>query len=123
MVGVAKAVFGKAGRGSESVDCGYFRHDSAVEEVYMKIIQTIVFSISFLVAGTMANANVLTTKHNKVTHEHKHQHGPNCGHKAEKHGDHVDYEEIVDGKLHHHFLHGDHYDECTGPEGKTASNN
>jgi hypothetical protein len=43
---------------------------------------------------------------------------------AEKHGDHVDYEETVDGKMHHHKQHGDHYDECNGPEAdaKKATN-
>lgn len=43
---------------------------------------------------------------------HTHQHGKECGHKAETHGDHVDYEH--DG--HHHKKHGEHWDECTGPE-------
>ncbi|MDJ0839120.1 MAG: hypothetical protein QNK37_21570 [Acidobacteriota bacterium] len=38
---------------------------------------------------------------------HAHQHGPDCGHTAVKHGDHVDY--LHDGHLHN--LHGDHVDE------------
>lgn len=36
-----------------------------------------------------------------------HKHGPNCGHEAVPHGDHIDY--IVDGRLHH--PHGDHCDD------------
>ena len=45
-----------------------------------------------------------------IKHEnHPHEHGPNCGHTAIKHGDHVDY--IHDGHLHH--MHGDHVDEHT----------
>lgn len=36
-----------------------------------------------------------------------HQHGPNCGHVAVRHGDHVDY--LHDGHL--EFPHGDHIDE------------
>lgn len=36
-----------------------------------------------------------------------HVHGPDCGHEAVPHGDHVDY--IVDGRLHH--VHGDHCDD------------
>ena len=36
-----------------------------------------------------------------------HTHGPNCGHEAVPHGDHVDY--LVDGRLHH--PHGDHCDD------------
>lgn len=39
--------------------------------------------------------------------EHTHQHGPNCGHLAVQHGDHVDH--LHDGHLHH--AHGDHVDE------------
>ena len=41
--------------------------------------------------------------------DHTHQHGPDCGHTAVKHGDHVDY--LHDGHLHH--PHGDHVDEHT----------
>ena len=45
---------------------------------------------------------------NCQTHdEHSHKHGSDCGHKAIKHGDHVDY--LHDGCLHH--VHGDHIDE------------
>jgi hypothetical protein len=40
---------------------------------------------------------------------HDHEHGPDCGHTAIKHGDHVDY--LHDGHLHH--PHGDHVDEHT----------
>lgn len=39
--------------------------------------------------------------------EHRHRHGPGCGHVAIEHGDHVDY--VHDG--HRHALHGGHYDE------------
>ena len=39
--------------------------------------------------------------------EHQHQHGPDCGHIAVRHGDHVDY--VHDG--HRHAEHGAHYDE------------
>ncbi len=39
--------------------------------------------------------------------EHQHQHGPDCGHRAVRHGDHVDY--VHDG--HRHAEHGAHYDE------------
>ena len=40
-------------------------------------------------------------------HEHPHEHGPDCGHLAVPHGDHVDY---VHGG-HRHAPHGQHYDE------------
>ena len=43
---------------------------------------------------------------NSITHP-DHQHGPNCGHTAIRHGDHIDY--VHDGHLHH--PHKDHYDE------------
>jgi zinc transport system permease protein len=39
--------------------------------------------------------------------EHPHQHGPDCGHVAVRHGDHIDY---VHGG-HRHAEHGAHYDE------------
>lgn len=42
-----------------------------------------------------------------VTDEHPHQHGPQCGHVAVEHGDHVDY--VHDG--HRHAPHEKHYDE------------
>lgn len=51
--------------------------------------------------------------------DHKHEHGPNCGHTAIKHNDHVDY--LHDGHLHHQ--HGDHVCEhslevnATNPDG------
>jgi len=44
--------------------------------------------------------------------EHAHQHGEGCGHKVEKHGDHVDYEH----EGHHHRGHDKHVDDCEGPE-------
>jgi zinc transport system permease protein len=39
--------------------------------------------------------------------QHAHQHGPDCGHPAVPHGDHVDY--LHDG--HRHAPHAGHYDE------------
>lgn len=41
------------------------------------------------------------------TTDHPHEHGPDCGHLAVRHGDHVDY--VHDG--HRHAPHGEHYDE------------
>lgn len=41
------------------------------------------------------------------TEAHPHAHGPDCGHVAVRHGDHVDY--VHDG--HRHAAHGEHYDE------------
>ena len=38
----------------------------------------------------------------EVEQETRHEHGPDCGHEAVQHGDHIDYK--VEGK--HHFLHG-----------------
>jgi zinc transport system permease protein len=47
------------------------------------------------------------TDHTAVPEEHEHVHGPDCGHVAVRHGDHVDY--VHDG--HRHAPHGSHYDE------------
>jgi hypothetical protein len=45
-------------------------------------------------------------------HDANHAHGPNCGHPAVPHGDHVDY--LVDGHLHHpHDGHCDHHGAVT----------
>jgi len=45
--------------------------------------------------------------HTAAPETHEHQHGPDCGHRAVPHGDHVDY--VHDG--HRHAAHGSHYDE------------
>jgi zinc transport system permease protein len=45
--------------------------------------------------------------HTVVPEDHVHEHGPDCGHPAVPHGDHVDY--VHDG--HRHAPHGGHYDE------------
>ena len=45
--------------------------------------------------------------HTVVPEDHGHEHGPDCGHLAVPHGDHVDY--VHDG--HRHAPHGEHYDE------------
>ena len=58
------------------------------------------------IAVTDANPNVCTPAFHSG-HESEHVHGPNCGHEAVPHGDHVDY--LVDGHLHH--PHGDHCDD------------
>lgn len=42
-----------------------------------------------------------------TTDDHPHEHGPDCGHPAVPHDDHVDY--VHDG--HRHAPHGEHYDE------------
>lgn len=42
-----------------------------------------------------------------IHESHDHAHGPGCGHKTIRHGDHEDY--LHDGHLHH--VHGDHVDE------------
>src|SRR5258706_9999620 len=43
----------------------------------------------------------------KIHEKHPHVHGPNCGHTAVRHDDHVDY--LHDGHMHH--PHNDHVDE------------
>jgi zinc transport system permease protein len=45
--------------------------------------------------------------HTAAPESHPHVHGPDCGHPAVQHGDHVDY--VHDG--HRHASHGGHYDE------------
>ena len=52
-----------------------------------------------------------TSATHDVADEHRHQHGPECGHPAVEHGDHVDY--VHDGHRHaaHEDARGRHYDE------------
>ncbi len=58
------------------------------------------------------------TGNDKSDPNHSHVHGPNCGHTAVRHGDHVDY--LHDGHLHHQ--EGNHVEEhvievsATNPE-------
>jgi zinc transport system permease protein len=54
-----------------------------------------------------ATGLALATGHTAVAEDHGHAHGPDCGHPAVPHGDHVDY--VHDG--HRHAPHGSHYDE------------
>jgi hypothetical protein len=55
---------------------------------------------------TNENPADCTPAHSCAGHANDHVHGPNCGHEAIPHGDHVDY--VVEGHLHH--PHGDHCD-------------
>jgi hypothetical protein len=48
-----------------------------------------------------------TPDHDCEHHDVDHEHGPDCGHEAVSHGDHVDY--VVGGHLHR--PHGDHCDD------------
>jgi hypothetical protein len=58
-------------------------------------------------AVSSANPADCTPAHDCGAHDKAHRHGPDCGHEAVPHGDHVDY--LVDGHLHH--PHGDHCDD------------
>jgi hypothetical protein len=53
------------------------------------------------------NPDDCTPQHACDGHAAEHRHGPDCGHEAVPHGDHVDY--LVKGHLHH--PHGDHCDD------------
>ncbi len=68
------------------------REDGVVEEHAIEVNTT--------------NPDACTPQHDCSGHDANHVHGPNCGHPAVPHGDHVDY--LVDGHLHH--PHGDHCD-------------
>jgi hypothetical protein len=53
------------------------------------------------------NPSVCTGGKGVGGHDPAHVHGPNCGHEAIPHGDHIDY--LVDGRLHHR--HNGHCDD------------
>src|SRR3954452_7331675 len=50
-------------------------------------------------AVSETNPHDCKTDHDCAEHDTDHQHGPDCGHEAVPHGDHVDY--LVGGHLHH----------------------
>lgn len=52
-------------------------------------------------------ADEVAEAHERAHAAEDHEHGPDCGHRAVPHGDHVDY--LHDG--HRHAPHGAHYDE------------
>jgi zinc transport system permease protein len=58
-------------------------------------------------ADEPADEFALGRQHTVVPESHAHEHGPDCGHHAVPHGDHVDY--VHEG--HRHAPHGGHYDE------------
>lgn len=58
------------------------------------------------------NPESCTPSHTCPGHETDHIHGPNCGHEAVPHGNHVDY--LVNGHLHFpHQAHCDHHGSVT----------
>lgn len=59
--------------------------------------------------GTATAARIRRRRHARAE-AHAHEHGPNCGHEAIEHEDHVDY--LHDG--HRHAPHRGHYDEHAG---------
>ena len=66
--------------------------------------------IAAFVAGERWSAGCaagLRARRTPAPSEHPHEHGPDCGHPAVAHDDHVDY--LHDG--HRHAAHGAHYDE------------
>ena len=58
------------------------------------------------IAASDANPNSCAP-HECSAHDSDHIHGPDCGHPAVPHDDHIDY--LVDGHLHH--PHGEHCDD------------
>jgi hypothetical protein len=59
-------------------------------------------------AHSSACETACTPEHICEGHEPGHVHGPDCGHEAVPHGDHIDY--LVDNHLHHaHGTHGDNH--------------
>jgi zinc transport system permease protein len=70
-----------------------------------------IVSLSVALFIVVAFATTITRRLRARRHaqaeRHEHEHGPECGHPAVVHGDHVDY--VHDG--HRHAAHGSHYDE------------
>ncbi len=71
----------------------HVRQDGQIEEHALEVNDT--------------NPTGCTPSHACEGHDPDHVHGPECGHEAVPHGDHIDY--LVNGHLHH--PHGDHCDD------------
>lgn len=70
-----------------------FLHDGHLHHVHGDHVDEHELAIS------TANPTACTPSHDCEAHASDHTHGPDCGHEAVPHGDHVDY--LVDGHLHH----------------------
>lgn len=65
-------------------------------------------ALFLVVASVTGVRRLLVVRRHRVADEwHPHEHGPDCGHDAVVHDDHVDY--VHEG--HRHAAHGGHYDE------------
>jgi hypothetical protein len=71
-------------------------------------MRSILALVCMAAVSTIGSAFATDAHHEHANHEH--EHAKDCGHKAEKHGDHEDF---VHGE-HHHKKHDAHYDECDG---------
>lgn len=69
------------------------------------VLLTIAVFVAALSTGALARA--LARRRHRLAERHAHEHGPDCGHEAVPHGDHLDY--LHDG--HRHAAHEGHYDE------------
>src|SRR3954469_7180480 len=91
-------------------DCGHvaIRHDDHVDHLHEGELHHEHPEGRQRHALTVGGANPAECSggHDCDSHDDAHAHGPDCGHDAVPHGDHVDY--LVDGHLHH--PHGDHCD-------------
>lgn len=80
--------------------------------VVLAVLIYVVTAMATAVAGRMRQ------RRHAIAEGHDHEHGPECGHEAVPHGDHVDY-------LHHghrHAAHQGHYDEHgAAPHGSGAA--
>lgn len=72
----------------------------------------VLLAIGAFVAATVGGGLYAAARRraHRRSERHPHEHGPDCGHPAVPHGDHVDY--LHDG--HRHAAHGDHWDEHAG---------
>lgn len=70
-------------------------------------IVLLAIAVFLLAALGSAVRSAVHARRRHPDHEHLHEHGPECGHEAVRHGDHLDY--VHDG--HRHAAHGAHYDD------------
>jgi hypothetical protein len=92
-------------------DCGHVavRHDGHVDYLHDGHLhyQAGAAVEEHVIPVSPTNPAACTPSHACGGHDASHVHGPDCGHPAVPHGDHVDY--LVNGHLHH--AHGNHCDD------------
>lgn len=117
VIGFRRGVFAAMGLGAVAAiagTVGSFYLDTAPGSLIV-VIAISLFALSWPISRVLQRRNPRLVEapemapgaNETVSGEHPHRHGPDCGHRAIQHADHIDY--VHDGER--HAVHEDHYDE------------